>query len=130
MLSAEIYPRSADHINEISIITSYQVLALNLFENVAKIGVLILFTGQFLILVISRLLCLTKVLIELYLQRLMLIKPVILGYLIKVRLLWPFGLIWLLSPELLANPNQLGSEYIREASKRQCTRRKPCACPH
>ena len=112
MLSAEIYPRSADHIDKISIITSYQVLALNLFENVAKIGVLVLFTGQFLILVISRLLCLTKVLIELYLQRLMLIKPVILGYLIKVRLLWPFGLIWLLSPELLANPNQLSSEYI------------------
>ena len=112
MLPAEVYPRSANHVHEVAIVASYQVLTLHLFENVAEVGIHILVTGQFLFLTPARLLCLAEVLVELYLQRLMLIEPVVLRNLVEVCVLWSFGLVGLLPPQLLANPNQLGPEDI------------------
>ena len=112
MLSTEVNPGSAYHVNEVTIIARHQVFALHLLENVAKVWVLIFLTLQLLLFVPACIHCFAQVFIELYLERLVLIESVILRNLIKVCLLWSLLLIRFLTPKFLTNPDQLSTENI------------------
>ena len=105
MFSAEINPRSADHVDKVTIITCYQVFALYLLENVAKVRVLVLFTHHLLFVAPGCISCFTQLLIELNLKRFMLIEPIVLRYLIEVCLLRSFLLTGLFTSEFLTNPD-------------------------
>ena len=112
MLSAKVNPCSAYHINEVTIVTRYQVFTLHLLENVAKVWVLVFLTLQLLLFVPACIHCFAQVFIELYLKRLVLIESVILRNLIKVCLLWSLLLIRFLTSKFLTNPDQLSTENI------------------